>query len=79
MVLFPLLGIDGYLGERVRTYFIQDEVWNSSVNLGTNYEKIVNEVSALLDDSTYYDKMSRAVNPYGDGKACQRICDILSY
>ena len=47
--------------------------------VGTNYEKIVNEVSALLDDSTYYDKMSRAVNPYGDGKACQRICDILSY
>ena len=42
-------------------------------------KKIVNEVSALLDDSTYYDKMSRAVNPYGDGKACQRICDILSY
>lgn len=39
----------------------------------------MNEVSALLDDSTYYDKMSRAVNPYGDGKACQRICDILSY
>lgn len=39
-ILFPLLGIDGYLGERVRTYFIQDEVWNSSVNLGTIYRII---------------------------------------
>ena len=43
--------------------------------VGTNYEKIVNEVSALLDDSTYYDKMSKAVNPYGDGKACGRIVE----
>ena len=39
----------------------------------TNYDKIVNEVSALLDDETYYNEMSRAVNPYGDGLACERI------
>lgn len=41
--------------------------------VGTDYDKIVNEVSALLDDREYYDKMSKAVNPYGDGKACGRI------
>ena len=41
--------------------------------VGTNFEKIVREVSALLDDREYYDKMSKAVNPYGDGKACERI------
>ena len=41
--------------------------------VGTNFEKMVREVSALLDDREYYDKMSKAVNPYGDGKACERI------
>ena len=41
--------------------------------VGTDYDKIVNEVSKLLDDSDYYDKMSKAVNPYGDGLACERI------
>ena len=41
--------------------------------VGTNYDKIVNEVSMLLDDKAYYEKMSKAVNPYGDGKACKRI------
>ena len=41
--------------------------------VGTDYDKIVNEVSALLDDREYYDKMSKAVNPYGDGLACHRI------
>ena len=35
--------------------------------VGTNYDKIVSEVSALLDDKKYYDQMSQAVNPYGDG------------
>jgi len=45
--------------------------------VGTNYEKIVTEVSKLLDDQTYYNKMSKAVNPYGDGKACARIADKL--
>ena len=41
--------------------------------VGTDYDKIVNEVSLLLDDSAAYEKMSKAVNPYGDGKACGRI------
>lgn len=41
--------------------------------VGMDYDKIVNEVSALLDDREYYDKMSKAVNPYGDGLACERI------
>ena len=45
--------------------------------VGTNYEKIVGEVSALLDDQAYYDAMSKAVNPYGDGKGCERIVDAL--
>lgn len=46
--------------------------------VGTDYEKILNEVSALLDDNGYYEKMSRAVNPYGDGKACERIVKHLA-
>lgn len=41
--------------------------------VGTNFEKIVREISALLDDREYYDKMSKAVNPYGDGCACKRF------
>lgn len=41
--------------------------------VGTNYDKILSEVSTLLDDQEYFDKMSKAVNPYGDGKACGRI------
>ena len=45
--------------------------------VGTDYDKIVSEVSALLDDATYYDTMSKAVNPYGDGLACGRIADAL--
>ena len=45
--------------------------------VGTNYEKIVTEVSRLLDDSEYYDTMSKAVNPYGDGLACGRIISTL--
>ena len=45
--------------------------------VGTNYDKIVNEVSALLDNETYYNEMSRAVNPYGDGLACERIVNAL--
>lgn len=36
-ILFPLLGVDGHLGERVRFYFIQEEFWSTSVNLGTIY------------------------------------------
>ena len=45
--------------------------------VGTNYEKIVGEVSTLLDDAKVYRKMSEAVNPYGDGMACSRISDYL--
>ena len=45
--------------------------------VGTDYDKIVSEVSALLDDAAYYDTMSKAVNPYGDGLACGRIADAL--
>ena len=41
--------------------------------VGTNHDLIVNEVSTLLDDPIAYEKMSKAVNPYGDGKACSRI------
>lgn len=46
--------------------------------VGTDYDKIVNEVSTLLDDSAAYEAMSHAVNPYGDGKACSRIVCILN-
>lgn len=45
--------------------------------VGTSYDKIVTEVSCLLDDSAYYDTMSKAVNPYGDGLACGRIVETL--
>lgn len=45
--------------------------------VGTNYEKIINEVSRLLDNNEHYEKMSKAVNPYGDGKACERIINFL--
>ena len=45
--------------------------------VGTDYNKIVAEVSQLLDDQAHYDAMSKAVNPYGDGLACGRIVDAL--
>ena len=45
--------------------------------VGTNFEKIVAEVSKLLDDKDYYETMSKAVNPYGDGMACPRILAAL--
>ena len=45
--------------------------------VGTNYEKIVFEVSNLLDNPGYYEKMSKAQNPYGDGHACERIVKHL--
>lgn len=45
--------------------------------VGTDYDKIVSEVSRLIDDPLYYKTMSEAVNPYGDGKACERIVEIL--
>lgn len=46
--------------------------------VGTDYDKIVGEVSTLLDDVTVYKQMSYAVNPYGDGQACRRIADVLA-
>ncbi len=46
--------------------------------VGTDYDKIVNEVSTLLDDAAAYEAMSKAVNPYGDGHACRRIADVLA-
>ena len=45
--------------------------------VGTDYDKIVTEVSTLLVNKVAYEKMSKAVNPYGDGKACNRIVRIL--
>ena len=45
--------------------------------VGTDYDKIVSEVSILLDNVSAYEKMSRAVNPYGDGLACERIVENL--
>lgn len=45
--------------------------------VGTDYDKIVSGVSTLLDDEAAYQAMSRAVNPYGDGKACGRIVETL--
>ena len=45
--------------------------------VGTNYNKIMEEVSRLLDDNSYYDTMSKAVNPYGDGQGCRRIVETF--
>ena len=45
--------------------------------VGTDYDRIVAEVSALLEDRNHYEKMSHAVNPYGDGHACSRIVEKL--
>ena len=46
--------------------------------VGTDYNKIVSEVSILLDDASAYEQMSKAINPYGDGKACMRITQTLN-
>ncbi len=46
--------------------------------VGTNHDLIVNEVSTLLDDAAAYERMSKAVNPYGDGKACSRIVKAIN-
>ena len=45
--------------------------------VGTEHDLIINEVSRLLEDQAYYDKMSKAINPYGDGLACRRIVKSL--
>lgn len=46
--------------------------------VGTDYNRIVDEVSTLLDDADAYNKMSKAVTTYGDGQACERIVKILN-
>ena len=46
--------------------------------VGTDYKRIVSEVSILLEDASAYEQMSKAVNPYGDGKACTRIVQTLN-
>ena len=45
--------------------------------VGTDYDKIVTEVSTLLEDKVAYEKMSKAVNPYGDGESCKRIVSFF--
>ena len=45
--------------------------------VGTDYQKILDHVSTLLDDAAAYQQMSKAVNPYGDGQACGRIVEFL--
>uniref|UniRef100_UPI004025936D non-hydrolyzing UDP-N-acetylglucosamine 2-epimerase n=1 Tax=Butyricimonas virosa TaxID=544645 RepID=UPI004025936D len=45
--------------------------------VGTDFNRIVEEVSRLLEDQSYYGVMSEAVNPYGDGKACRRIVNFI--
>lgn len=46
--------------------------------VGTDYEMIMSQVSQLLDDPIYYNTMRKAVNPYGDGKACERVVQSLT-
>ncbi len=45
--------------------------------VGTDYDKIIQETSMLLENKNYYNSMSKAINPYGDGKACERIVETL--
>jgi UDP-N-acetylglucosamine 2-epimerase (non-hydrolysing) len=45
--------------------------------VGTNKESIIKEAQKLLDDEKEYNKMSKAHNPYGDGKACKKIVDFI--
>lgn len=45
--------------------------------VGTDFDKILFEASLLLDDQTHYLKMSKTINPYGDGLACERIVESL--
>ena len=59
-------------------YLITEALESGTVHLvGTDYNRIFNEVSLLIDDPTMYEKMSKAVNPYGDGHASERIVSIL--
>ncbi len=45
--------------------------------VGTDYNKIIQETSKLLEDEQYHNSMSKAINPYGEGKACERIVEVL--
>ena len=45
--------------------------------VGTDFDKIVGETTVLLQNPEYYSSMSNAVNPYGDGFACERILQVL--
>ncbi len=45
--------------------------------VGSDYNLMVGEVSMLLEDSSYHGGMSKALNPYGKGKACSRIVDYI--
>ena len=45
--------------------------------VGTDHDLIVNEMSRLIEDEVYYDQMSKAINPYGDGLACGRIVNTF--
>lgn len=47
--------------------------------VGTDEDAIYREFSRLLDDKSEYEKMSHAINPYGDGMACDRIADIIEF
>ena len=46
--------------------------------VGTDFNRIVGETSHLLDDAAHYERMSKAVNPYGDGHGCKRILTFLT-
>ena len=47
--------------------------------VGTDYTKVKQQMEKLLDDQEQYQRMAQAKNPYGDGKACQRILDAIAY
>ena len=46
--------------------------------VGTDSERIFSETMRLIEDEKFYQSMAKAVNPYGDGKAAERIVNILS-
>ena len=46
---------------------------------GTGEEDIFALGAQLITDKTFYDSMAHAVNPYGDGHACERIADAVTY
>ena len=50
----------------------------SAVLVGTNPTKLFNHAMQLISDEGYYAKMSKSGNPYGDGKAAQRVCEIIT-